>query len=294
MGAPCPPHWTFAARAAYFGDRMCAFCDHRNPPGAKFCNDCASPLQLKPCPQCDAVSDQAATNCYKCGATYPVLFNTEATPVSTAADRTLSWATPGDVAVAATRTEPLFAASGSRAGWRLLLAAIPTILVAGGYAAHHMGAAPPVAWKVVSQPISEREDNTPGVMMSAAPVAVESRPVEPERTDALQASVPATNLEAPKRASVRQRPAPAARAPVRAIPPVKPSLAGARVSARVAETSRALQPHPWQLMHASLARCDGDLIDRIVCELRVRRQFCQGHWGEAPVCASSINNDHGQ
>jgi len=76
---------------------------------------------------------------------------------------------------------------------------------------------------------------------------------------------------------------------------VKASLAGARVGARVAETSRALQqPQPWQLLHVSLARCDGDLIARIVCELRVRRQFCQGHWGEAPECASGIKNDHGQ
>ena len=130
--------------------------------------------------------------------------------------------------------------------------------------------------------------------MSAAPVAVESRPVEPERTDALQASVPATNLEAPKRASARPARVPAARAPVRASPPVKLTLASARVGTRVAETIRALQPHPWQLMQVSLAGCDGDLIARIVCQLRVRRRFCQGHWGEAPECVDGINNDHGQ
>ena len=204
MGAPCPPHWTFAARAAYFGDRMCAFCDHRNPPGAKFCNDCASPLQLKPCPECDAVNDQAATNCYKCAATYPVLFTTEATPVSSIGDPTLSWATPGDVAVAATRTEPQFAATGSRAGWRLLWVAIPTILIAGSHAANHMGAAPPDALQVLSQPISERGDNAAAVMMSPARVAIESTPMEPVRTAAVQASVPNTNVEAPKRASMRQ------------------------------------------------------------------------------------------
>ena len=86
-GLARPPHWTFAARAAYFGDRMCAFCDHRNPAGAKFCNECASPLHLKPCSKCDAVNHQAATNCYKCGAACPVLFGTsEATSVLPAAD----------------------------------------------------------------------------------------------------------------------------------------------------------------------------------------------------------------
>src|SRR6185295_8801901 len=121
MGSPCPPHWTFAARAAYFGDRMCAFCDHRNPAGAKFCNDCASPLHLKPCKQCDAINDQASTNCYKCGAAYPALFSTsEATPVSPAADPTQALATPSDLPVPATATQQLFAASASPVAWRRL------------------------------------------------------------------------------------------------------------------------------------------------------------------------------
>jgi len=125
MGAPCPPHWSFAARAAYFGDRMCAFCDHRNPPGAKFCNDCASPLQLKPCNQCDAINDQAATNCYKCSAAYSILLSTSgATPVSPTADLTLAWATPSDLPAPATETQPLFAASAFRAAWRRLTAGV--------------------------------------------------------------------------------------------------------------------------------------------------------------------------
>src|SRR5437773_12507260 len=106
MGSPCRTCWTFAARAAYFGDRMCAFCAHRNPAGAKFCNDCGSPLHLKPCNQCQAVNRQAATNCYKCDAEFPALFATpEATPVLPAADSTSAWATPGDVGVAAIVTD---------------------------------------------------------------------------------------------------------------------------------------------------------------------------------------------
>src|SRR6476660_7329829 len=89
MGSPCTPHWTFAARAAYFGDQPCPFCDPRNLAGAKFCNDCAAPLHLKPYNECDAVNYQAATNCYKCGSACPVLFSTpEATSVLPAADPT--------------------------------------------------------------------------------------------------------------------------------------------------------------------------------------------------------------
>jgi hypothetical protein len=45
----------------------CRFCGHDNPGGAKFCNDCGSPLHLKPCPQCEAINNQVADHCYQCG-----------------------------------------------------------------------------------------------------------------------------------------------------------------------------------------------------------------------------------
>ena len=166
MGSPPPAPWTYAARAAYFGDRVCPFCDHHNPAGAKFCNDCASPLHLKPCNQCDAVNLQAATNCYKCGAECPALFTTpEATPVLPAADPAPAWATPGDVGVAATVTQPPFTDGVSRAGWRLLrpsqLAAIATILIAGAYAEYRINAATSAAMAISSQPIGVHEHDAP-------------------------------------------------------------------------------------------------------------------------------------
>src|SRR5205814_1650587 len=49
----------------------CRFCDHANPAGARFCNQCGSPLYLKPCPQCEAVNNSAAPQCFQCGATLP-------------------------------------------------------------------------------------------------------------------------------------------------------------------------------------------------------------------------------
>src|SRR5437773_4296700 len=50
----------------------CVFCGHGNPAGAKFCNECASPLHLKPCNECDAINDRSADSCYKCGADFPM------------------------------------------------------------------------------------------------------------------------------------------------------------------------------------------------------------------------------
>jgi ribosomal protein L40E len=235
MDSPPPAPWTFAARAAYFGDRVCPFCDHRNSGGAKFCNDCGAPLHLKPCNQCHAVNQQAATNCYKCGAECPALFTTpEATPVLPAADPTPAWATPGDVGVAATVTQPLFAAGALPAGWSL--AAIATILIAGAYGAYRINAATPDAMGVASQSIGAGEHNAP-TAASAVPMAVESKPVEPETTAALQAPIPTTNPEAPKRASARQRPVPELQAPVGATPPVAQTLAAAP-GAPVAETRK--------------------------------------------------------
>jgi hypothetical protein len=49
----------------------CCFCTHPNPARAKFCNECASPLHLKPCRLCDAVNARDAQACYRCEAGLP-------------------------------------------------------------------------------------------------------------------------------------------------------------------------------------------------------------------------------
>jgi hypothetical protein len=45
----------------------CSFCDHKNPAGSKYCNECGSPLHLMPC-RCGAVNNVTDTHCYRCGA----------------------------------------------------------------------------------------------------------------------------------------------------------------------------------------------------------------------------------
>lgn len=46
----------------------CAFCAHANPARAKFCNECASPLNMQPCRECEAVNARHAPSCHHCGA----------------------------------------------------------------------------------------------------------------------------------------------------------------------------------------------------------------------------------
>src|SRR5215212_9039099 len=45
---------------------QCSFCGHGNPPGAKYCNECGSPLNFKPCAACGAVNEGSAPGCHKC------------------------------------------------------------------------------------------------------------------------------------------------------------------------------------------------------------------------------------
>ena len=46
----------------------CPACSHANPAGARFCNECGSPVGLDECPKCDAINDRENAACYKCGA----------------------------------------------------------------------------------------------------------------------------------------------------------------------------------------------------------------------------------
>lgn len=51
--------------------RVCPICEHRNPSGSRFCNECGSPLHLRFCPTCGAADDVLATVCHACGALLP-------------------------------------------------------------------------------------------------------------------------------------------------------------------------------------------------------------------------------
>lgn len=328
MDSRCPPHRTFAARAAYFGDRMCSFCDHRNPGDARYCNACASPLNLKPCKQCDAVNERAAKNCYKCGAACPVSFGTpDATQALPAVDSSLASATTDDVGAGSSVTQRPFAISDSPWGGhsvrpgQVAAAVIAMIVIVGAYEAYRIDVATPDVIRDASQPAVVAA-NGKTAATPAAPPAVESKPVEPEATAALLTPIPLTNTETPKLASPIQPPAsvPAAKvgsahrsaapAPVtnratahqrgeRKASAVAPSRvahngAAAPGHSRVTRASKPLRHDWWQVMQVSLARCSGDLFARIACDQRVRRHFCEGHWGVAPECASGVVNEHGQ
>ncbi|MEP6943383.1 MAG: hypothetical protein ABI981_10630 [Betaproteobacteria bacterium] len=204
-----------------------------------------------------------------------------------AADLPPSQATPDDVGVAATTTtsQPLSAASSTRARWRLLqpdqflLAYIGAILIAAAYAAYRTNTAASDEIAVASQAIDARAHNAPAVAPAPAK-ALESTLAESEAIVALAAPIPPDHPETPKRASARQHPVPVS--------------ATKRASAHQRRIPEARQPDPWQTMRVRLARCDGDLFARIACRQHVRRSYCEGRWGEVPECSSGIAIDRGQ
>jgi len=55
------------------------------------------------------------------------------------------------------------------------------------------------------------------------------------------------------------------------------------------------RPDRWQLMADAIAQCGREgFFAGVVCEQRVRLQYCEGYWGQAAQCPSGIPNDHGQ
>jgi ribosomal protein L40E len=47
---------------------LCAFCGHRNPNRAHFCNECGERLDLTQCWLCEAINARTAAVCHKCNA----------------------------------------------------------------------------------------------------------------------------------------------------------------------------------------------------------------------------------
>lgn len=77
---------------------QCPFCNHANPAGAKYCNDCGSPLHLKPCNHCEAINDQVASYCYTCGTEFSLRSTApEPASVSPALNTTAASATLSDM-----------------------------------------------------------------------------------------------------------------------------------------------------------------------------------------------------
>src|SRR5882724_4086597 len=60
--------------------QVCPVCQHRNPRGSRFCNECGSPLQLRFCPACHAAEDVMSLECRSCGEKLPLVVVADTPP----------------------------------------------------------------------------------------------------------------------------------------------------------------------------------------------------------------------
>jgi hypothetical protein len=105
---------------------------------------------------------------------------------------------------------------------------------------------------------------------------------------------PGAPVPAAKPSSAHERSPAKRRASPAAVPPVARGTVATRVRSRVGHAGKGHRPDRWHVMYASLASCDGDLIDRIVCNQRIRLRFCEGYWGEVPQCGGGVTREQRQ
>lgn len=174
----------------------CPSCDHGNPAGSRFCNQCGMPVHFATCGRCDAINRRGAANCHKCGCA--LSWSANPIPVAVAAAiaeplRRLA-ATPID---AETRLQPDIAEPAPRrrhAGVRAAFIALVVILVAvpAYIATEHPESLDGVV-DAMSQRSNGASDRSEVVDASQPPLTVQS--VEP--VDATVGSAAASHEAAP-------------------------------------------------------------------------------------------------
>jgi hypothetical protein len=266
----------------------CLICARPTLPGATLCVDCRS----------------ARKRAFAATVTQPLLAAARAKSGARLLKPSQSVAATARRAAESVRTDKPHQAEPTKLWSRrtdlvLIAAAVATILGAGAFAAHRLNVAKAETAQAVDEGDAAERSAQPA-SGSAAETTTQSkllpdptvRAADEHRTGTA-ASDPPARVDAPKRTSPRQRTTPA-----EASAPVEPAVtaqapAPAPVAAAAVETREAPKPDRWQLMTQDLASCSGDLFDRILCGQRVRRQFCDGYWGQVPQC-SRPDNDHGQ
>jgi ribosomal protein L40E len=218
---------------------QCLFCKHFNPPGASFCNDCGSQLNLQPCDQCGAIDNRAAKNCYKCGAefTLPAAPGLDAPLAPAILENRLTYPALNNANLAAPQAKQAMdgtvssemgaMSTGSR---RRTLIAVPALLLA-------LLAASVYFYYEPSKQLPPKQDiQQPVPTVSAAPMPAESTP--PVVAAQVDTDLPPTNT-IPKLATTTVAPE---KAPALAPPGVDTALTVRLPSATVVEVNTRKDP----------------------------------------------------
>jgi len=108
----------------------CPSCDHANPAGSNYCNQCGMPVHFEACGRCEAINLRGAPSCHKCGCILPG----HASPESAATTAAAVVEMPAQVADQPDSTEDLPPPDSAERAPRPRRAAIRATLIAFGVA----------------------------------------------------------------------------------------------------------------------------------------------------------------
>lgn len=272
----------------------CQICGRRSAPGAKLCPDCRAARKRA----YDATITQpllAMAGAGTISRTLSRLRRSDGSPEAKArraarkAKAAADAAPPAAVSPAATAP---FGVSRSIL-WAVLAIGVVVAAIAGWHLPSHApqspdgGAVPSSA--IPAAPPQPAADTGPvriNPPVTGSPAQLTPLPTIVERElvpHAPAAGKPAT----PKRAN------PAVKV---ATPPPEAPAEVEIVKAPPAPASAMPQPpvrvDPWQQMREAIGRCPAGFLGRVVCEQKVRLQYCEGQWGKVPQCPGGPSADH--
>lgn len=162
---------------------QCLFCNHLNPAGASFCNDCGSQMHLQPCDRCGAINKRTARACHKCdaGFTLPAAPAPEPTPEPAPSpavhDNQLAYPVLNNVGVVNEYT--LQPASRRRRSWRvaMLVLLLAAIAISGQYYFEQSAAFPKTQHAIPFDPLASGTPTASDV--TPVPSRATSKPADP-------------------------------------------------------------------------------------------------------------------
>lgn len=137
----------------------CPSCDHANPAGSRYCNQCGMPVHFEACGRCEAINLRGAALCHKCGCSLPWSGDRNPAAAASAAGETLPSETP-DIADPAPRRR--------QAGTRVALIALGLAAVA---ASTYIVTERPAPFHRAVDPVVQPPEpvNAPSISPAAAP-----------------------------------------------------------------------------------------------------------------------------
>jgi hypothetical protein len=275
----------------------CLICGRLSLPGAKLCLDCKAARKRA----FDATVTQpllAAAGAARNSRAKPRLLKpSQSVPDAARRAAKMALAAQAQAKIASEPAEPA-----SRRGnrWPIIIGGACLVLAAVGYFGHWFGtgksdtfAAVPERPAIESPAASIVRAST----SSETAAQVGASAVVPVVTDvaSVEPPTPATKADAVKRPNLRSRVEKAPVAVPLPEPPPPPQPVAAAPAPPPPVVREAPRVDPFQVMIDAIARCPrNDISGRASCEQRLRAQYCEGHWGQVPQCASIPYVDHGQ